>query len=400
MRSASQKEIKSFIILTGIIGVSLFAVMTFFFGWRVLKLDGTTGDMDEHVRFAMDLPGIFDMGIQQFKNSTKYSAILGYPAWHILLCIGFRLLGSIRLACGLLNSFFIVSVYVVMAVIFYRELSIYKRNIIAPFMGLAMVFIGPLYMPVINEQYYLGQFTFNVWHNPTTIAVKPIAVLITYLYVLIVRDSLEKTNSSKKKFIWFAVLLVVSAFIKPSFFQGFLPAVTLFCILRFAFKPNMHTFFFGIKTALAILPVCFVALFQLAFSLGGGGGIGIKPFVVWNMWTDHIGGSFLISVLFPITMYGICFKRFAKECNLQIAALFFLSALAQFIVFYLKMNPHAGDFVWAVYLATGMLFIGTIIEWCNMRHMKIQKILCGAILFLHLASGFKYWVEYFVLRNM
>ena len=100
--------------------------------------------------------------------------------------------------------------------------STWKKALwVMPVISGMLLIMGPLSVPALTDNYYLGQFNPNVWHNPTTIAVKGITLVVFFIYVEII----EENNRSKKQelllYFMATVLLFASAFFKPSFYQMF-----------------------------------------------------------------------------------------------------------------------------------------------------------------------------------
>lgn len=400
MKNASKfySENQFFCIFIAIVSIILMVVMTLFFA-PFAVLENKASDMAAHVEFALQLPNIFDLGVKDFLAQTSYSHILSYPLWHCLYLLIYRVVTDIKLATGLTNAFFVVVTYIVMACIFYRELETQNKKYIAPLLSLLMTFVGSIYVPAINQDYYLGQLTFNAWHNPTTIAVKPFTITTVYIFVLILRDVLEMNQEKEnKKFVIFAVLLAMSAFAKPSFVQAFAPVVVVYCVINFLMHPKSG-FIFGLKAAFSMIPVGLVLILQYCLSLQNSGGIGIELFKVWNLFTTNVTGSLIISILFPMIIYVLFAKYILSDKFMQIGLLFFVSAVMQFSLFYLHVNPNTGDFVWGAYLATGMFFIVAIIQWINRPMNALIKILLGGVLGAHVLCGVVYWIEIWIVRE-
>ena len=100
-------------------------------------------------------------------------------------------------------------------------------NIWALFGG-GLMFVGPLFVPWINSNYYLGTWSPNVWHNPTNNMARPFGVISTILILEII-DAKEKVI---RKHIVLAIMLGLSVIAKPSFLQGIAPAMALFVIIN------------------------------------------------------------------------------------------------------------------------------------------------------------------------
>lgn len=399
-----------------------FISISMFVMWLAFYLNKdfvVNSDLRLHYEFALELPKLFEMGIRKFSQEVRYSHILSYPGWHIIFLIIYSICNSIcRLlklpinseTCSIVAQAIENSMLVIVS--FYIILSVYKKYFKmskkwACLFSLAMMYVGPLYLPVINSKYYLGQFTANPLHNPTTLAVKPFAIGIFFFYCWILDEHNKVMYSGqvhKKQIICenvslavFGMSLLVSAWLKPSFYQIYLPALFAFCVLD-CIKTRFKKLKFYIKTGIALLPMGIMILVQYVTSfIRTGNNIVVKPFEVWGIFSNNMPGSFILSLAFPILAYllyrGIR-KNFVANTASIFAMLVFASAFGQFILFSFDIGADAGDFIWGVYLATSIIFmIGIGILWEYVKKVGINLKSSVAILMfcLHLICGIVYF---------
>lgn len=96
----------------------------------------------------------------------------------------------------------------------------------------ALLFVISVYAPFFNKFMYLGQWSPNIWHNPTTFLLKPFALLGFFgMYHYIQGSSFTK---NKLFVIGLSALLTISIWAKPSFVITFYPAlfIYLFTVVR------------------------------------------------------------------------------------------------------------------------------------------------------------------------
>ena len=378
----------------GLIGLTVFL-----FGlWGIVLNIDFGADFRQHAEAAaFQMREILRVGVDTWVASgNTVPRPMVYPGWHFLFLgvyctlewIVTRLfhlpitnrfiLGksvSVNFMCDLslriTDSTLLVIVFLLTAAVFKRYFHFQKRQ--SYLYAVVMMFVGPLYCPLINSSYFLGQFSPNPWHNPTSFAIKPLSILLFFFYCYLYRqrtcpDSLRvqinaKTLFSRENllFVLFAFGLWFSAFMKPNFYQTFVPALFVFCVIDF-FVTRFKSFWFCFKTALAVLPVCLQALRQYtgAFTEQGNGVV-FDPFLVWDIYSRHKLGSFLLSLAFPIAAL-ICFyssknKKVLRDPSVGLSVLTFLSAFVQYCLLALAQNPEYNDFAWGVFLAVFNLFI-------------------------------------------
>lgn len=78
----------------------------------------------------------------------------------------------------------------------------------------------------------MGQGSPNTWHNPNNFMVKPFAIVIFLAVFRILEDIIERRTIEKKRFIKIAIFAELSVFEKPSFLQGFLPALVIYLLIN------------------------------------------------------------------------------------------------------------------------------------------------------------------------
>lgn len=362
-------------------------------------------DMEAHFRFALNIPLVFELGLDQFGKEVSYAHIISYPGWHLLFDVIYTFLSrvissdmgetTILLAQALENSGLLVVTFVVMEKCMQKYYHLTERVSV----GLAIInmFIGPLFIPGISQNYYLGQFTANPWHNPTILMIKPLAVFTFFLYCYLVQER-SKSENFKKQNILFVVLtlcLLFGAWMKPSFYQAFVPALFVFCIVDLI-KTKGASLKFDIKTGFAVLPVCVLALIQYIVSFDNTeNGIIWAPGCVWESLSDNIGLSFFLSMAFPLFILILSKGKMLKSVDGLLSVLFFLTSFGMFACLSFSEHGDYGDFLWAVYLAVLMLFI--VFEKYLLELGKGVKLIGGSVLLgMHFVCGVLYFVMIYI----
>lgn len=330
-----------------------------------------------------------------------YDKFYAYPVWHLLVRAVNRVLPLGREWSGALVTACCIGFT---AAVLYRLLWGQLRERLSwqriALLDLGLLFLTALYMPWFNPQVYLGQSSPTIWHNPTNMAVKPVALLAFWLFV----QAYERyREASWKVFAGISSLLLLSCFVKPSFVQGFLPAVAVFLLLELI-RTRGDTFFFSLKMALAFVPSGIYFLFQF-FSVFGeeaGRGIGIDPFAVMLLDTAHPLISMVQAAAFPLFVLVILGWRQVREDKpLLFSLVFYLVSLLEFILLIEVTEPASGNFEWAYQLALFTLFILTAVRFYQGTEKGSKVRLCGNVLLLyHIGSGIYYYLSLLLVNPL
>jgi hypothetical protein len=266
-------------------------------------------------------------------------------------------------------------------------------------------------VPFFNKEPFLGQGTPNIWHNPTTIAVRPIALLVFVLVSSIVIQSRREefeNNIPAGKAVAAGILLILSCLAKPSFVQVFYPAIfTLMVIWLIMYRGR------NLKTALQLFLVCLPSLivmilqFVNAFYSGSGksGGLAIKPFVVAGARTRSIPISLLLLLAFPLLMLVITAVKKSLNWSDALAWLMLFWGLVWRLLLAEKGEREwHGNFSWGFMLASYLVWYCAVRNY--LRHYFSEQmtgnkrgfgfVLATLVLALHLISGI-YYIGYLVI---
>ena len=148
---------------------------------------------------------------------------IGYPFWAFLVAGIMKLSGApayeaSAIAGGLLNAFTYVLVFSYLA----KECKEERLGIAA--LTWFLLLVGPFYIPWYNPDVYNGQVTPNIWHNPTTICVRPFAFLAFLLILRVLKEYEEEQKKlSAKTWLLLAACLVLCNLAKPSTVQIAVP---------------------------------------------------------------------------------------------------------------------------------------------------------------------------------
>lgn len=322
-----------------------------------------------------------------------YDKFYAYPIWHFAVYLGNCLLPIGREYAGaVVTACFIGGCALILYRFFDRELKkcLSKRRICLLTIGIMM--LTALYMPWFNREVYLGQSSPTIWHNPTNMAVKPVA-LLAFLWFLRLYKNGQRIRWME--FAGLSGLLLLSCFIKPSFVQGFLPGVVLFLLLEL-FLTKGKSLLFSLKMALVFIPsgIYFLVQFFSMFGSGAERSMGISPFMVMRFDTAHPLISILQAAAFPLFVIGITGRRrIFKDKELLFSLIFYLVSLLEFVLLIEVTEPESGNFEWALQLALFAFFAVAAVRFYQKKDKKSWMTYVGkGLLFYHMASGIYYYI--------
>ncbi len=257
---------------------------------------------------------------------------------------------------------------------------------------IAVFFASPIVNWWMFPRIYVGQFTPNVWHNPTAIAALPFALASLLPLVRSARPTRGGALAS-------GILLAVSALVKPNFALAFLPAVAIHAAIR--------RWPLGLLARCA-LPATLVLAFQLStgFEEERGSGIAFEPLTVWLKYTEfpagatHALGSLLVSFAFPVA-FALLFGRHVRARGpLVLAWLALAVALVQFLLFAETGEwLYHGNFFWGTVPCLYLVFAISIVELGRLDRARLGPLgraglpLVWILLLAHVASGVLFWLH-------
>lgn len=259
-----------------------------------------------------------------------------------------------------------------------------------------------VYLPFFSKNVYLGQGTPNIWHNPTFIAQKPLAILIFFLTCLI----LPLTNNplSKKKVFVISFLLFATVWIKPNFGVTYISFLLIYFFLSSKRKIDKKQYLYA---SIIVIPSILSLALQYYFTYKPlsnikSASLVIEYLAVWKHFSPNPYLSFFLGIAFPLMIIIFRFTSI-KKINLFLpATIFSLLALTQMALFAEGgVRFYHWNFAWSYNMGLYMLFLVALIEYSSWIR-KPQKrsffetnmlYISSVVLLLHLSSGVFYLVK-------
>lgn len=330
--------------------------------------------------------------------------MLSYPIWHyfakLVFCMGMSENISVATTTAVFNALaYLASLYFIKVVVNSGDNFNTDASCL---IALIASFVGPLYVPIFNDHYYLGQWSPNTWHNPTNIAVRPFAIIATALLISIIRTIWSKEQCvGKREYYLLSIFMVMSCFAKPSYMQGMVMGFSLFIIVSLLFyrnNINKNVIINYCKLCLSFLPAFIALVLQVYLTNTTNntqtGGIGIGWGIVLHTYTSNMVISFVLALAFPLMVFLMNIRKILNNIIGHLLLCYLLGAWLESAVFYFKGKIGFGDFCWAYMIAMYIIWLSSLIYFFVYEDNMKKKVVCWIILFAHLISGILYWMQF------
>ena len=341
------------------------------------------------------------------------------PLWHLMTYGVMHLLHCrVEIAAGLVSGFLFALLFVLAYVFLHKAVPQAPASAAAA-ASVLLHLSGAIYLPFFNPEPYLGQGSPNIWHNPTTITVKPLALLAFVLISSVLVRSRESNFEEKQpawKYCLIALLLLLTNLAKPSFVQIYYPAIFVLMIL-WLFLYERKNLGLAVRLLIACIPslALMIVQFILSFYSGSGEGAGIRfaPFEVARLYTKSVAGSLLLVLAFPIVI-GVSdlLRKQVRWDDIFAWFLFGAGLLEKLLLAESGSRATHGNFNWGFVLGLYLVWFVSVRSWlartCSENlpgseggkdGMDIGAILATVFLVLHFLCGFYYVFIYMAVMG-
>lgn len=269
--------------------------------------------------------------------------------------------------------------------------------------------VMPFFFEWAGRYRYVSYQSGNLWHNSTYLCMRLFGIASLLLYMQVEKNYREKIEW--KQWIAFAVLLIITTGIKPSFLTVFAPAMALKLLWDLFHKvPFKQIFLFGC----AVLPACGVVLWQnmVLFGEDTGQGFALNPWFTFSLHADRPKAAVLCSIAFPLVVAAFSLKELIKDKKYFFAWLItgigFLEAL---LLAETGSRARDGNFIWGYSFAIFYIFVISFVKWLELWKKekciwlyRVMFVIAGAVLCYQLYCGIYFFLRllegetYFMLK--
>lgn len=246
-------------------------------------------------------------------------------------------------------------------------------------------------IPFVGTFRYEVLLNFNVYHNPTYIAMKPFAIFSVYYFLTFIKTYHSERIGIKKWLIFTGLMLLTTAF-KPNFIVGFSLAVLVVLIFDFI-KHKGKNILNYIIVGTTVLPSIALVIFQQSQVFDDKSHLRVGFMTALNAMDKNSLITLFLSMVFPIAITIYCFKDIFKDKLYAFGILQMLTNLCiTFFVYEDGWRLNHGNFIWSSYFAVGIFCAVSMYKHNKLvqTNRKDAVIITSAILGAH----FMGWVNY------
>lgn len=360
----------------------IFGIITAYIGFAI--------DKAELANIVSDYTGHVYVYLPMLLDKETFLQGLGaapYFLWHLVTIIGYKIFGiPLEYAAGYSNALFAVFTYIT---VYLFVSSLYKRagrevrSSVIALISFGMCVLQPIVAGWSNVWILsVAPITPNPVTNPTYMATRGFAVLAFGLIIDIWGKQenddykgifFKVENGLKRYYIALSIVLLLSVMAKPTFVEMFIPAVGIVMLARWikriakkdgsgkAYFKILVTTFLTAVPAIVVVFAQFLMYFIFGGSYGEGGSVVITPFLrVWRMFTDNVGISIILALLFVMFVMLIRTVTFIDSNAGRLALVCFVVSFLQGAFLGESTKLGHGDFMWPLMSAMFLLFLAAL----------------------------------------
>lgn len=361
-------------------------------------------DYGMHFSFAQAL--LNGMSLDEFLAVSPIPHFL----YELLIITTYRLLPDISLTdAGLLVS---LVFYVFLAVVIYGLLRSFvgrpinfRMSLTYGLATLTMTLVAPITLFTPRNQYF-GYIAMNVYHSPTMVLLKPIAVPLFFMAGKTFGS--PQVDRWKSHFPLCALIAVLCVLTKPSYAIVIAPTLVVW-LLHSQLKNHVVDRFLLIG---GILVPTVITLGFLALSFRRGGDIALAPLAVFHEWdriynpnaSSGLALKFLLSTLFPLSVSVMYFREALHDTYLNFAWMGFAFGAAYTYLLVETDRIAHGNFIWSGQIALFVLFLVSLMFFLRENWLWIMGdpsgkltprfLIAISVLALHLVSGIVWYLAH------
>lgn len=380
--------------------------------WAVVmkELNFTGSDYYLHLQCVVNFKRDFSY---LFTDISKFPHQFLYPLWHIIVFVfysfGKALFG---IADPSYAAAFVTALINVCTFLLQKKILDHHKCLHPELAAFGLSFVMPFFIPGLSPvTFYFGQCSPVVWHNPTNMIVKPFALTAFLMITEIIDRIRQGSGVPREKYLKLSCLIFISVFAKPSFFQGIVPALGFYILIRLLRNQfrNVRDYLF---LCLCFVPAFLVIISQylIAFFYGkDSSGIGIGWLEVAKVFYPHPAAMLILALLFPLCYILFNLRYAMKSTEIRFSLLYVLCSWLEFALLYERGDrKFHGNFEWtlflayaAIWLVTSMLFFQSPRAMDDKGRMeKVKNSILMLIWLLHLFFGIIFLWKFFAADEL
>jgi hypothetical protein len=263
-------------------------------------------------------------------------------------------------------------------------------------LSIVLLLVAPIFLLTLpNENIYFGYMVPHPYHNPTSLLVKPISLLLTLLLL----RAVTVQRMSNWGLLGTFLLVVASLMIKPSYLLCVLPPIGLVAFYRMYHRQAVDVLTLGLAVG---LPALLVMGIQSAFVQTTLGGVYFAPLYALHMSSPEtmplLPLKFVLSLVFPLLVTLYFRRQAARTLYMWVAWLTFAAGAAQYFLLGEVTFPGATNWWWGAQISTFILFVMCARLWLEQGGGQLpatrREWLVRGALALHVLCGVLWWASH------
>lgn len=262
--------------------------------------------------------------------------------------------------------------------------------VITPLLTVGLLIAGPILLIDPGEgNTYFSYVWINVYHNPTILVLKPLALLV---FLRVAPALISPPSISPQAWLTTTALVVLCLLAKPNYLMSLVPALVLVVGWRLWRRQPVNVPLLGLGI---ILPTVAILGVQYLLTFGTSeDGIAIAPFAMLrgHEWTEVpvLALALVLSMLFPLAVLAGYWQDARRDSVLGLCWLAFAAGLAQmYLLVETGSRAAHGNFLWGGQTTLFVLFVYSAVFY--MRHWQPEKRRYNLLIYttagLHVAFG-------------
>ncbi len=275
------------------------------------------------------------------------------------------------------------------------------------FFSLAMLFIGPMYIPVFHEWYYRFSFQTWAWHSPTQQSMTLFSLIASLCFLKMYLQYEERIHPGW----WIATMVTcfLSASVKPSFLINLIPAIIVLFIIELIeggkegfLKRFGKLFAMGCTLVPCGLYILFLHTMEFKESTTQDGDHQVIFDIGHVIHYNHLGAAIICGLAFPLVVFAMNLPRL-RDRKYRFAAVIFLMGVLQWaLLTETGKRGKYGNFGWGqIYGSYFLTLVSTALALENFRDpdflagrkraRTVYFVVLAVLLVLHIFSQLCYF---------
>ena len=247
------------------------------------------------------------------------------------------------------------------------------------FFSVAMLFIGPMYVPVLHEWFYKKSFQSFAWHSPTQQSMT-LAAMIAAMCFMKMYSGYEEQGVKLPWWIATAVTTLIATSCKPSYTISLCVAVVVMFIvdlIRGGREGLGRRFGRLFLMGCSIIPSGLYMILLHTSEFSEGEQFGEEHKVIFDIAHvlnyEHLWAAVIFGIAFPLLVFCMCRRKFKDDRYRFILYIFVMGVLQWALIGETGTRGNFGNFAWGRIFGSYMITLAACAAALEMIYDKSSK---------------------------